>query len=90
MVGLAPWRRPWQLPALWQNLSGGHFVRRQHADAATGAQPAHGSDERYQTSYRRKLREAYLVWQLECHYSKGRVAGALSQPDVLWQFCVRD
>ncbi|HRW49709.1 MAG TPA: transglycosylase domain-containing protein, partial [Caldilinea sp.] len=29
-----------------------------------------GSDERYQTSYRRKLREAYLAWQLERHYGK--------------------
>ena len=57
--------------AAWQNLSGGGIS----SGASTLTQQLArnllmGSDERYQTSYRRKLREAYLAWQLERHYGK--------------------
>ena len=57
--------------AAWQNLRGGGIS----SGASTLTQQLArnllmGSDERYQTSYRRKLREAYLAWQLERHYSK--------------------
>lgn len=57
--------------AAWQNLSGGGIS----SGASTLTQQLArnllmNADERYQTSYRRKLREAYLAWQLERHYSK--------------------
>ena len=57
--------------AIWQNLSSGGIS----SGASTLTQQLArnllmGADERYQTSYRRKLREAYLAWQLERQYSK--------------------
>src|SRR5690606_25493196 len=52
--------------AMWQNVSGGGIS----SGASTLTQQLArnllmGAEERYQTSYRRKLREAYLAWQLE-------------------------
>jgi membrane peptidoglycan carboxypeptidase len=59
---------------VWQNLSSGGVV----SGASTLTQQLArnlfmDADERYQTSYRRKLREAWLAWQLERHYNKDQL-----------------
>jgi len=60
--------------ATWQNLSGGDIS----SGASTLTQQLArnlfmDADERYQTSYRRKLREAWLAFQLERHYNKDQL-----------------
>jgi penicillin-binding protein 1C len=60
--------------ATWQNLSSGGVS----SGASTLTQQLARNllmddDERFQTSYRRKLREAWLAFQLERHYSKDQL-----------------
>jgi penicillin-binding protein 1C len=60
--------------ATWQNLSSGGVS----SGASTLTQQLArnmfmDADERYQTSYRRKLREAWLAFQLERHYNKDQL-----------------
>ena len=62
------------LRATWQNISSGGVS----SGASTLTQQLArnllmGESERYQTSYRRKLREAFLAWQLERHYTKDQL-----------------
>ncbi|MFO7633329.1 MAG: transglycosylase domain-containing protein [Caldilinea sp.] len=60
--------------ATWQNISGGGIS----SGASTLTQQLArnllmDAGERFQTSYRRKLREAYLAWQLERRYDKDQL-----------------
>ncbi len=57
--------------ATWQNIQGRGIV----SGASTLTQQLArnllmGPEERYEPSYRRKAREAWLAWQLEHHYTK--------------------
>jgi membrane peptidoglycan carboxypeptidase len=60
--------------AIWQNLrSGGVSSGASTLTQQLARNLLMGETERYQTSYRRKLREAYLAWQLERHYDKDQL-----------------